>query len=196
MGRYVVGITGASGSIYGVKVIENLLKAGHEVHLVLTDNGKKVLAYEMEKDIQVLLEDFDTLLGKYIVYENDDLFSAIASGSFKTDGMIIVPCSMGTLGKISSGITDSLLARSADVMLKERRPLLLAVRESPLNGIHLENMLKLQRAGADICPPMPAFYDKPKTIEELVDFSVGRLLSRFNIEIDLYRPWQSGGHHG
>lgn len=196
MGRYILGITGASGSVYAVKTLETLLGLGHDVHLVVTDNGAKVLAYEMEKDLAAYLEAFESLPGTLLVYDNQNLFGAIASGSFPVDGMIIVPCSMGTLGKISGGMADSLLTRSADVMLKERRPLILAPRETPLSSIHLENMLKLQRAGADICPPMPAFYDKPTSIDELVSFSVGRLLMRLKVDASLHRPWQSGGHHG
>lgn len=196
MGRYIIGITGASGSVYAIKTLETLLGLSHDVHLVVTDNGAKVLAYEMEKDLAAYLKAFEPLPGTLVVYDNQNLFGAIASGSFPVDGMIIVPCSMGTLGKISGGMADTLLTRSADVMLKERRPLILAPRETPLSSIHLENMLKLQSAGADICPPMPAFYDKPKSIDELVSFSVGRLLMRLGIDASLHRSWQSGGHHG
>ncbi len=192
MSRYIVGITGASGSVYGVRVIEGLLKEGHTVHCIMTHNGEKVMAYELEKDVKSIIEGFEAFSGTFILHDNEDMFSSVASGSFRTDGMIIVPCSMGTLGKISAGITDTLLVRAADVMLKERRSLVLVTRESPLNSIHLENMLKLSRAGADICPPVPAFYDRPKTLDEVINFSVGRLLSRLGVENNLYTPWTEG----
>lgn len=191
MKEFIIGITGASGSIYGVRIIKTLLKEGHNVHCVITDNGKKVMAYELEESFESIVASFSEEAGLLTIYDNDDMFSAIASGSFSTDGMIIAPCSMGTLGKISSGITDTLIVRAADVMLKERRKLILVTRESPLNSIHLENMLKLNKAGADIVPPMPAFYDKPKSIEELVDFSVGRIISKIGVETTLYTPWSS-----
>lgn len=191
MKDFIIGITGASGSIYGVRIIRSLLEEGHNVHCVVTDNGKKVMAYELEASFESILATFSGQLGSFYIYDNEDMFSAIASGSFATDGMIIAPCSMGTLGKISCGITDTLLVRAADVMLKERRQLILVTRESPLNAIHLENMLKLNKAGADIVPPMPAFYDKPKSIEELVDFSVGRIISKIGVETNLYTPWSS-----
>lgn len=192
MARYIVGITGASGSIYGVRVIEGLLKEGHTVHCIMTKNGEKVMAYELEKELESILNDFKFLSETFILHDNEDMFSSVASGSYKTDGMIIVPCSMGSLGKISAGITDTLIIRAADVMLKERRPLILVTRESPLNNIHLENMLKLSKAGADISPPVPAFYDRPKSIDDLVNFSVGRLLSRLGVENTLYTPWTEG----
>ncbi len=191
MKTFIVGVTGASGSIYAVRLIETLLKLGHKVHLIVTTNGQKVLAYELENTFESIIDGFMSLQGILILSENEDMFSKVASGSYKTDGMIVVPCSMGTLGKISGGITDTLLVRAADVMLKERRQLILVTRESPLNSIHLENMLKLNKAGADICPPVPAFYDKPKTIDDIVNFSVGRLLSRLGVENDLYTPWES-----
>jgi len=188
---FIVGITGASGSIYCVRLLESLLDAGHKIHLIMTDNGRKVLAYELERSCDEIIENLKKLRGALEIHDNEDMFSQVASGSYKTDGMIIVPCSMGTLGKISAGITDTLLVRAADVMLKERRQLVLVTRESPLNSIHLENMLKLNKAGADICPPVPAFYDKPKTIDDIVNFSVGRLLSRLGVESSLYTPWGS-----
>lgn len=195
MGRYVVGITGASGSIYGLRLLEELLKAGHYVHLVFTKNGQKVLEFEVEETMAVIMDRLNAFPGELVIHDNDDMFSSIASGSFKTDGMMIAPCSMGTLAKISSGITDTLLVRAADVMIKEKRRLLLVTRESPLNSIHLENMLKLSRMGVDIVPPVPAFYDKPKNLEEMVNFSVGRILASLDIENNLYTQWTSGADH-
>lgn len=189
MKKYIVGITGASGSIYGVRLVEELIKQGNEVHLVITNNGKKVLEYEIEVDFEEWIHSIMVHKGNLIVCDIDDMFSSIASGSFRTDGMVIVPCSMGTLSKISCGVTDSLLIRAADVMIKEKRNLILVPRETPFSSIHLKNMLFLSELNVTMLPPMPAFYQKPKTIEELVNITVGRILSSLNIESDLYDEW-------
>jgi 4-hydroxy-3-polyprenylbenzoate decarboxylase len=189
LGRYIVGITGASGSIYGVRLIEELLKRNNEVYLVITNNGKKVLEYEVEINFQQWLENINKNKVTLKLCEIDDMFSAIASGSFKIDGMVIVPCSMGTLSKISNGISDNLLTRAADVMIKEKRKLILIPRESPLSSIHLKNMLYLSSLNVAIIPPMPAFYQKPKSIEDIVDISVGRILTSLDLESDLYVEW-------
>lgn len=189
MGRYIVGITGASGSIYGVKIIEELIKRNNEVYLVITDNGRKVLEYELEINFEDWLQNIVEKSGMLKVCNINDMFSSIASGSFKTDGMVIVPCSMGTLSKISSGIADTLLTRAADVMIKEKRKLILIPRETPLSSIHLQNMLFLSNLNVMIIPPMPAFYERPKTIEDIVNFTVGRILSSLNVDNDLYHPW-------
>lgn len=189
MGRYIVGITGASGSIYGVRLIEELVKTNNEVYLVITGNGRKVLEYEVEVNfdewVQKINENKDTLKLCAI----DDMFSPIASGSFRTDGMVIVPCSMGTLSKISSGTSDNLLVRAADVMIKEKRKLILIPRETPLSSIHLQNMLFLSNLNVRILPPMPAFYLKPKTIEDIINITVGRILAALNVDSDLYHEW-------
>ena len=189
MARYVVGITGASGSIYGVRLIEELVKRENEVYLVITDNGKKVLEYEVEINFEQWLENIDKSKGRLKLCGIDDMFSSIASGSFKTEGMIIVPCSMGTLSKISNGIADNLLVRAADVMIKEKRKLILIPRESPLSSIHLQNMLFLSNLNVMIMPPMPAFYQKPKSIEDIINTTVGRILAVLNIDSDLYHEW-------
>ncbi|MCM1991665.1 UbiX family flavin prenyltransferase [Oceanirhabdus seepicola] len=189
MKKYIIGITGASGSIYGVRLVEELLKQGNEVHLVITDNGRKVLEYEIEVNFEEWIYNVKEYKGNLIVCDIDDMFSSIASGSFRTDGMVIVPCSMGTLSKISCGVTDNLLIRAADVMIKEKRNLILVPRETPFNSIHLKNMLFLSDMNVTMLPPMPAFYQKPKTIEELVNITVGRILSSLNIESDLYDEW-------
>ena len=189
MKKYIVGITGASGSIYGVRLVEELIKQGNEVHLVITNNGRKVLEYEIEVNFEEWIYSLKEYNGSLIVCDIDDMFSSIASGSFRTDGMVIVPCSMGTLSKISCGVTDNLLIRAADVMIKEKRNLILVPRETPFSPIHLKNMLFLSEMNVTILPPMPAFYQKPKTIEELVDITVGRILSSLNIESDLYDEW-------
>ncbi len=189
MKKYIVGITGASGSIYGVRLVEELTNQGNEVHLVITDNGRKVLEYELEVDFEEWIYSINEYKGKLILCDIDDMFSSVASGSFRTDGMVIVPCSMGTLSKISCGVTDNLLIRAADVMIKEKRNLILVPRETPFSSIHLKNMLFLSNLNVTILPPMPAFYQKPKTIEELVNITVGRILSSLKIESDLYDEW-------
>ena len=189
MGKYIVGITGASGSIYGVRLIEELIKQDNEIFLVITDNGRKVLEYEVEIDFQKWFENINENKTKLKLCAIDDMFSCIASGSFKTDGMIIVPCSMGTLSKISSGSSDNLLIRAADVMIKEKRKLILIPRETPLSSIHLKNMLFLSDLNVSIIPPMPAFYQKPKTIEDIINTTVGRILASLNVESNLYHEW-------
>lgn len=189
MGRYIVGITGASGSIYGVRLIEELIKKGNEVFLVITKNGRKVLEYELEINFDIWIQNISKSSSKLKLFDIDDMFSAIASGSFKTDGMVIVPCSMGTLSKISNGTSDNLLIRAADVMIKEKRKLILIPRETPLSSIHLKNMLFLSDLNVMIIPPMPAFYERPKTIEDIVNITVGRILTSLNIDSDLYHEW-------
>jgi len=189
LGRYIVGITGASGSIYGVRLIEELIKHGNEIYLVITNNGRKVLEYELEINFEKWLNDINKSKGILKLCAIDDMFSSIASGSFKNDGMVIVPCSMGTLSKISNGFADNLLTRAADVMIKEKRKLILIPRETPLSSIHLKNMLFLSNLNVLIIPPMPAFYERPKTIEDIVNLTVGRILSSLNLDNELYHQW-------
>lgn len=189
MGRYVIGITGASGSIYGIKLVEHLLKEDHEVYLVITDNGLKVLEYELEINFKEWMEKRIEKGEKLILCDRDNMFSPIASGSFKIDGMVIAPCSMGTISKISSGVTDNLLIRAADVMIKEKRNLIIVPRETPFNSIHLRNMLCLSDLNVTILPPMPAFYHKPKTLDDIINTTVGRILGCLNIDNDLYQEW-------
>jgi len=189
LGRYIIGITGASGSIYGVRLVEELIKKDNEVYLIVTNNGKKVLEYELEIDFEEWIKCINQDRERLILCDIENMFSSVASGSFKTDAMIIVPCSMGTLSKISSGIADNLLTRAADVMIKEKRRLILVPRETPLSSIHLKNMLVLSDLNVMILPPMPAFYQKPKTIDEIVNSTVGRILASLNIDNDLYNQW-------
>jgi len=172
--RIVVGITGASGSIYGKRTVEVLVANGYSVDLILSETGKKVFAYE----IGIKVEDFVRELPQEQVnlYSPDDLFAPPSSGSYRTIGMVIVPCSAGTLGHIANGVTRNLIHRAADVTLKERRPLVLVFRETPLNRVHVENMLKAIDAGATVLPACPAFYGKPSSVKELVDFVVERAL--------------------
>lgn len=190
MSRYIVGITGASGSIYAVRLIEELIKLDNEIFLVATSNGKKVLEYELEINFEEWIVEVNKGMGTLVLCDANDMFSPIASGSFKTEGMIIVPCSMGTLSKISNGITDNLLIRAADVMIKEKRKLIIVPRETPLSPIHLQNMLLLSNLNVTIIPPMPAFYTRPKTLDDVINGTVGRLLESLGINNDLYLQWK------
>jgi len=190
MARFVIGITGASGSIYGVRLIEELLKGKHEVYLLITENGEKVLKHELGFDIKGLISHFNKFGGTLKNYDINDLFAPIASGSFKADGMVIIPCSMSTLAFIALGLSHNLMQRTADVFLKEKRKIIIVPRETPLNSIHLENMLTLSKMGAHIVPAMPAFYQNPKTIDDMVNFIVGRVLDILNIQNQLYTRWK------
>ena len=174
--RLIVGITGATGVIYGVRLLERLRDAGVEAHLVISRWGARTLAHETPYS----REQVEALA--HTTYAPGDMGAAISSGSFQTAGMVIVPCSAKTLGAIAHGFGDGLIHRAADVVLKERRKLLLAVREAPLSDIHLENMLKLSRMGAVILPPMPAFYNNPRSLTDIVDHTVSRMLDQFGIE--------------
>lgn len=200
--RWVVGITGASGSIYGIRLIEVLLQMNYEVHLVVTEAGwrvlKEELGWETTRRSAALEQRFGAAVAdkRLVFHPNADIGASIASGSYRVQGMVIVPCSMGTLASISHGISDDLMTRAADVMLKENRQLLIIPRETPLHAIHLENMLKLARLGVRIIPAMPAFYYKPQSMDEMIDFMVGKLLDNMAIEHDLYRRWgdEQNGH--
>ena len=175
--KLIVGITGATGAIYGVRLLERLREAGVETHLVISKWGIQTLLHETtySKDQVESLAD--------VTYAPGDMGAAISSGSFQADGMAVVPCSVKTLAAIAHGFGESLVHRAADVTLKERRRLVLSVREAPLSDIHLENMLKLSRMGAVILPPMPAFYTNPRTIDDIVDHTVSRLLDQFGLEL-------------
>ena len=174
--RLIVGISGATGVIYGVRLLERLREAGVETHLVVSRWGIRTLLHETTWTRETLTALATTS------YAPGDMGAAISSGSFRTDGMIVAPCSAKTLGAIAQGVGDNLLHRAADVVLKERRRLVLVVRETPLSEIHLENMLKLARMGAVILPPVPAFYTNPVTLDDIVDGTVGRVLDQFGIE--------------
>jgi 4-hydroxy-3-polyprenylbenzoate decarboxylase len=174
--RLIVGITGASGSIFGIRLLERLRETDVETHLVLSRWGARTLVHETDYSI----ERVQRLATE--VYPSTDMGAAVSSGSFLTLGMIVLPCSMKTLGEIAHGVGDTLIPRAADVVLKERRRLVLAVREAPLHEIHLDNMLRLTRMGVIIAPPVPAFYTRPQTIADLVDATVTRMLDLFGIE--------------
>jgi flavin prenyltransferase len=179
--RLIVGITGATGVIYGVRLLERLREAAVETHLVISRWGARTLLHETPYS----REQVEALA--HTVYAPTDMGASISSGSFSTAGMIIAPCSARTLGAIAHGFGDSLIHRAADVVLKERRKLVLVVRETPLSDIHLENMLKLSRMGVVIAPPVPAFYSKPETVDEIVNFTAARLLDPFGIHVDAAR---------
>ncbi|HMM06409.1 MAG TPA: UbiX family flavin prenyltransferase [Clostridiales bacterium] len=181
--KIILGITGASGVIYGIRLLETLKKTEHEVALIISAWGKKTIALETDYKLSTVINLADT------VYENDDLAAAVSSGSFKADAMVIAPCSMKTLSAVAQGYSENLIPRVADVALKERRPLVMMVRETPLSTIHLENMLKATQAGAILVPPLVAFYHRPQTVEEIINQSVGKVLDLLHIEHDLFPRW-------
>lgn len=182
--RIIVGITGATGVIYGIKLLEALKqKEDIETHLIISEWSAKNIELETNYCLDDVLE-----LADYN-YDNNNLAAKISSGSFRSSGMIVIPCSMKTLSAISSGFAYNLIARVADVMLKEHHPLILVPRETPLNVIHLENMNKLARIGVHIMPPMPSFYHKPKTIDDLLDHFTGRVLDLIGIEHEMKGRW-------
>ncbi|MFE5317173.1 UbiX family flavin prenyltransferase [Paenibacillus sp. NPDC056579] len=190
---WVIGITGASGAAYGVRLCRFLLSRGYDLHLLITDAGWRVLKEELGWDAARRKDMLDKHLGgqpgSYTYHPIQDIGASTASGSFRTSGMVIIPCSMGTLSGIANGASDNLLERTADVMLKEGRPLIVVPRETPLHAIHLENMLKLSRMGVRIIPAMPAFYQGPQTIEDIIDFMVGKVLDNMDVDHELYKRW-------
>jgi 4-hydroxy-3-polyprenylbenzoate decarboxylase len=190
----VMAITGASGAPYAVRLLEGLLAAERDVWLIVSSHGLRLLRTELDIDSvdalrkRVGADDWRRLVK---VYDDADRGAAPASGSARTAGMVVCPCSMGTLSAISIGASRSLVERSADVTLKERRRLVLVPRETPLSAIHLQNMLRLSRAGATILPAAPGFYNKPQTVAELVDFIVARVLDQLDVEHSLVKRWGS-----
>ena len=184
--RLIVGISGASGVIYGVRMLQMLRALGVETHLVMSKSAQLTLTHETDMSVAEVKALAD------VTYSNADIGAAIASGSFRVSGMVIAPCSIKTLSEIASGITGSLLSRAADVTLKERRRLVLMLRETPLHLGHLRSMVAVTEAGAIVSPPVPAFYAKPASIDEMVDHSVGRVLDLFGIESGAVRRWNPG----
>ena len=183
--RIIVGISGASGIIYGIRMIELLRNAGVEVHLVMTKSAELTLGYESSQKV----DEIRALADVYHPIKN--IGASIASGSYPTDGMVIAPCSIKTMSEIATGVTSSLLTRAADVVLKERRRLVLMVRETPLHLGHLRSMTALSEMGAIIAPPVPAFYAEPDSIAQMVDHTVGRTLDLFDIDIEQVVRWKS-----
>lgn len=196
MSSYVVAISGASGAIYGVRLLEYLLKEKHKVYLTLSHEARLIIREELGLEWGAHFEETDEILkkkyaGDDLVYCNEkDMTAPIASGSVPTQGMIIAPCSMKTLAAIAHGFSSNLIERAADVTLKERRPLLLIPRETPLNQVHLRNMLMLSEMGATLIPAMPAFYNHPRSIDDMVNFIVGRALDGLKIENQIYQRWK------
>ncbi|MCD6581679.1 MAG: UbiX family flavin prenyltransferase [Desulfuromusa sp.] len=196
MKNIVVGITGASGSIYGLRLVEELLRAEKQVTVLLTSAGRQVLAFETGLDVSENPEECSRQLKEHFnagdklkYYGLNDFFVPVASGSSAPDAVVICPCSMGTVGRIAAGLSDNLLERVADVALKENKKLLLVPRETPFNQIHLENLLRLSKAGAQILPAMPGFYQQPETVADLVDFVVGKILDSLGVEHQLFKRW-------
>ena len=184
MTELIIGISGASGIAYGVRLLEILHETDIRTHLIITEGAEEVIRAETDLepgDIEALADH---------VYSEKDMSAPIASGSYRTAGMIIAPCSMKTLGQIASGISDNLLVRAADVCLKEERKLILMTRETPLSLIHLENMVRVKKAGASVLPASPGFYGRPQTIDDLLDIMAGRALDLAGIENDVFRRWE------
>jgi len=181
--RLVVGITGSSGVIYGIKVLEVLLKIKIETHLIISKWGQRNVQIETDKSVEFV----KSLASRY--YNNDDMAAPISSGSFKTDGMAIVPCSMKTLSSIANGYDDNLISRAAGVCIKESRRLVIVPRETPLSKIHLQNMMMLSDIGVIVLPAMPGFYQRPKSIDDLITHIAGKIMDQFGIEHNIYRRW-------
>lgn len=190
MKKIIVGITGASGSIYFLKLMEELIKEDICIYVVASEQGEKVLKYETGIELKAQIEVWKKINSEIYLEDNSNMFSPIASGSFGADKMIIIPCSMSTLAEIANGITKTLLVRSADVMIKERKNLVLVPRETPLSSIHLENMLKLSTIGVTILQATPGFYNFPKTIDDLINFVVGKALDSLKINNNTYIRWE------
>ena len=191
MKPYIVAITGASGVIYGVRLLEVLAEQKIPVELVISDTAKIVMKEEIGSEVR--LPEISSL---FRIHDFHDFTAPIASGSYPTEGMVIVPCSMGTLGAIASGLSQNLIHRAADCTIKEGRKLILAPREMPLSAIHLENMLKLSKLGVKIVPPMPAFYSGQQKISDLVDFVAGKILDQMGIQHMLYPRWIGSPQEG
>lgn len=182
--RIIVGISGASGIVYGLRALQLLRDCGVETHLVISKSAKRTLHYELDMPIAEL----EALAS--VVHPAGDIGASIASGSFATDGMLIAPCSVRTMSEIATGVTSTLLTRAADVVLKERRRLVLMVRETPLHTGHLRTMTQLSEMGAIIAPPVPAFYTRPRTLDDVVTQTVGRALDLFELRHDSVQRWR------
>jgi len=186
--KIIIGITGASGSIYAVRLIDELCRGKNDVHIICSETGAEVFKYETGISPAEYTAGLDP--AKTVLHSNDDLFAGPASGSFKADAMVIVPASMATLGGLAAGSLGSLIGRAADVCLKERRKLIAVPRETPFSRIHLKNMLSLTDAGAVILPAMPGFYNKPESVADIVNFTVARILDQLGIENSLTKRWE------
>jgi flavin prenyltransferase len=181
--QLIVAITGGSGVIYGIKTLEILRDLKMETHLIISEWGERNIKIETDKSIDYV----NSLATKH--YDKDNMAAAISSGSYKIDGMIVVPCSMKTLSSIANGYDDNLISRAAGVCIKESRKIVIVPRETPLSKIHLENMIKLAEAGAVVLPAMPGFYHRPKTMDDLLAHVVGKILDQFGIEHNIFKRW-------
>ena len=184
--RIVVGISGASGIVYGVRALQLLRDSGVQTHLVMSKSAELTLHYEMDMS----LGEIHSLASE--VHPIKNVGASIASGSFRTAGMLVAPCSVRTMSEIATGVTSSLLTRAADVVLKERRRLVLMVRETPLHTGHLRTMTQLSEMGAVLAPPVPAFYTRPETLDDIVTQSIGRVLDLFDLDLEQVQRWQGG----
>ncbi len=183
--RIIIGITGASGVLLGVNMLKALAHCpGCETHLVMTDGAKTTLEYETDLSVQDVVSMAD------YCYDINNLAAPISSGSFKTDGMVIVPCSMKTLSGVVAGYTDNLLIRAADVCVKEKRRVILVPRETPLSSIHLRNMLQAANDGYMLVPPMLTFYNRPDTIQDMINHLIGKIMAAFNLDFNAFVPWE------
>lgn len=194
----VLALTGASGAVYGVRLLETLLRAGRHVHLTISPAAVQVIEQELERKVDLARFSAADLLGADVAHgalhyhDHRDFRAGIASGSFRTAGMVVCPCSMGTVGAIAHGLSQNLIHRAADVHLKEHRRLVLVPRETPLNLVQLRNLTACAEAGAIVLPAMPAFYSKPKSLQDAVDFVVGRVCDVLGVEHHLLRRWGEG----
>jgi len=186
MRRLIIGMTGSTGAIFGIRMLEALKHAGIETHLIISKWAQRTIEHETRHTLE------QVRAMATVVHSQGDMGASISSGSFLTEGMVVIPCSVRTLGGIANGYGEHLVHRAADVVLKERRKLVLVVRETPLSEVHLENMLKLARMGVVMLPPMPAFYNHPKTVEDVIDHIVMRVLDQFGIEASFAKRWD--GH--
>ena len=198
MKKYILGISGGSGGLYSISVLKGIVNAGHKCYLVTSKPGRRILSLETDtklsgnadKDKKILIEKFNFNEDLLEVIDENDVGASIASGSFRTSGMAIVPCSTGSLGSLANWISRGLIERAADVCLKERRKLIIVPRETPYSLIHLENMTKLTRAGAVILPASPGFYNLPKKIDDLIDMISSRVLEKLDIEPENLKEWK------
>ena len=195
MKRLIVGITGASAGVYGVRLLQVLTKLEDiEIHLTISSSGARALSEELQIEVDLNNFELEALIGisssRVVYHHESDIAASIASGSFRTEGMVVVPCSMGSIASIAGGMSRNLIQRAADVCIKENRKLVVVPRETPLSPIHLENMLKLSRLGVCVLPAMPGFYHFPKNVDDLLNFIVTKILDQFGIDTELIQRWK------
>jgi len=193
--RLIVGITGASAGVYGVRLLQVLTEQQDiEIHLTISSSGARALSEELQLEVNLNNFKLESLIGvsspRVIYHHESDIAAPIASGSFRTEGMVVVPCSMGSVASIAGGMSRNLIQRAADVCIKENRKLVIVPRETPLSPIHLENMLKLSRLGVCVLPAMPGFYHYPKDVDDLLNFVVTKILDQFGIDTGLIQRWK------